>query len=141
MKRFRTEEPESVYKNRMQGLKQHVNDINFKCNAVKKTEGNITKSSVDESAIQERRKFLMSQVSFTQIDEEKIAAQKKYLSRFEHLSKSLPKMANINVQHLSPTKESEEQVMEGLKAIDRVYSLLVEMEREGYVLRNNKYVI
>lgn len=125
----------------MQGLKKYINEINLKCNAVKKAEGKAIKSTVDESVIQDRRKFLMSQVSFTQIDEEKIEAQKKYLSKFDHLSKSLPKMATINTQRLSPTKESEERVMESLKAIDRVYSVLLEMEREGYVLKNNKYVI
>lgn len=32
-------------------------------------------------------------------------------------------------------------MMECLRAIDRVYNVLLEMEREGYVLKNNKYVI
>lgn len=33
----------------------------------------------------------MGQVSFTHIDEEKVMAQKKYLERFEYLSKSVPR--------------------------------------------------
>lgn len=60
----------------MQTLKKYVNEINLKCNAVKKAEGKAIKSTLDESVVQDRRKFLMSQVSFTQIDEEKIVAQK-----------------------------------------------------------------
>lgn len=36
-------------------------------------------------------------------------------------------MATLNTQHLSTTKESEERVMECLKAIDRVYIVLLEM--------------
>ncbi len=33
----------------------------------------------------------MGQVSFTHIDEERVMAQKKYLERFEYLTKSLPR--------------------------------------------------
>lgn len=106
MKRFHTEERESAYEKRMQCLKKYVNELNLKCDAVKKAEGPAIKSNVNESVIQDRRKFLMSQVSFTQIDEEKIVAQKKYLSKFDHLSKSLPKMTSISTEHFSPTKES-----------------------------------
>lgn len=141
MKRFHTEETEAAYENRMQCLKTYVNELNLKCNAVKKAEGKALKSNGDESVIQDRRKFLMSQVSFTQIDEEKIEAQKKYLSKFDHLSKSVPKTAANGNQHFAATKESEERVMECLRAIDRVYGVLLEMEKEGYVLKNNKYVI
>jgi hypothetical protein len=33
----------------------------------------------------------MGQVSFTHIDEERVYAQKKYLERFQYLSKSVPR--------------------------------------------------
>lgn len=37
----------------------------------------------------------MGQISFTNIDEERVYAQKKYLEKFEYLSKSIPRVSRI----------------------------------------------
>lgn len=80
----------------------------------------------------------MGQLSFTEIDEERILSQKKYLSRFEHLSKSVPKMVEAGRKW---GKEHEGEILECMRAIDRVFVVLQQMESAGYPQRTNKFVI
>ena len=75
----------------MSTLKYYVNGLMGTCNTIAREQ---TRRSADkplESSSNSRKKFLMSQISFTEIEEDKIAAQKKYLSKFEYLSRALPK--------------------------------------------------
>jgi hypothetical protein len=120
-------------------MKRYVNEMTAKCNSVKKTEEVPTRTVIDQYANEERKKFLMGQISFTQIDEERVTVQRKYLSKFTHLSKSLPKMVQANSE--GEAKESEERLIDCLRTIDRIYSMIQEMEDVGYLHKNNRYVI
>lgn len=82
VQRFRTEDKESIYLKNMETLKKYVNNLTLKCGNLRKEEDIGKDSDNDAEAAKERKRFLMGQISFTQIDEERVMAQKKYLERF-----------------------------------------------------------
>lgn len=92
MRRYNTELNDPAHEQRMAKLKRRVNDLNATCNQLKRSEALPAGTRTESYAREERRKFMMGQLCFTEIDEERIEQQKKYLNNFVHLSRSLPKM-------------------------------------------------
>lgn len=78
----------------------------------------------------------MSQISFTEIEEDKIAAQKKYLRKFEYLSRSLAK-GRFGEEGIV----AEETTLDCLRGIDKAYAVMAEMEELGYSKKNNRYMV
>lgn len=82
---------------------------------------------------------MLRHLSFFEIDEDKINEHREYLDKMKqgHLSSS--KMTSAKLIEMGSKKE--EKLMQSFKAVDKIYSVLHEMDQLGYTLKNNKYVI
>lgn len=77
----------------------------------------------------------MGQISFTEIDESRVCSQQQYLTQFQHLSRSMPKMLRTDQ---SQDPNSEAIILECLRSIDRVFVILRQMETAGYMIHTNR---
>jgi hypothetical protein len=71
----------------MSQLKQYINGVARTCNQINNSHSGIREQPRDSSR-QESKQFMMNQLSFTEIDEQKIHLQRDVLQKFEHLKGS-----------------------------------------------------
>jgi hypothetical protein len=129
MKRFNTEQPDPdpAHDQRIVSLKRRVNDLNATCNQLKLNDAVPTNSRLENYAREARKKFMMGQLCFTEIDEDRIEQQKKYLTNFDHLSQSISKMLNTESASIQADKANESLLLSCLRGIDRIFVVLRQM--------------
>ena len=132
VKRFNTECSEE-WNRGVKQLQKHVMTLSRK-HRFNKPKKIVSKPDNERSSLLERKKFMMRQIDFTEEDEAKVMEQQQFLRQFEHSRESVLKRVGKN-------EKEEAEIIECMKTIARIYSVLNELERMGFALRTNKKVI
>lgn len=123
----------------MSQLKQYINGMARTCNQINNSHSRIREQPRDSA--QENKQFMMNQLSFTEIDEQKIHLQRDVLQKFEHLKGTGPKKMSADARSQEVLRSNEEKIFRCLRMIDKLYRCMQEMESLGYVRKSNKYII